>query len=71
MRDAIAGALVRVLDLILLTRRTGPGRHSAAHFAAHRVHGVPEEVAADSGPCVAEHSACRPVELAGVPSEAS
>ncbi|OKH91949.1 hypothetical protein [Streptomyces uncialis] len=49
MRDVIAHALVRVLDLILSTRRTGPGRHSAAHFAARDVRDVAEEVAADPG----------------------
>ncbi|MEU0691461.1 hypothetical protein [Streptomyces uncialis] len=32
MRDAIARALFRVLDLIPLTRRTAPGRHTAQHL---------------------------------------
>ncbi|MFF0446212.1 hypothetical protein ACFYT4_07325 [Streptomyces sp. NPDC004609] len=33
MRDRIARALIRVLDLFPPTRRARPGRHSAAHFA--------------------------------------
>ncbi|MYY13555.1 hypothetical protein GT204_32970 [Streptomyces sp. SID4919] len=33
MRDAIARALVRVLDVLPWTRRTRPGRHSAGHLA--------------------------------------
>ncbi|MFE6689661.1 hypothetical protein ACFVFQ_24680 [Streptomyces sp. NPDC057743] len=35
MRDAIARALDWVLALLPLTRRPGPGRHSAAFFASH------------------------------------